>query len=321
MYKILSHSLKNYSFVERPEKNKSSKMLKVIVLFSILALSCALLVARATVDPNDEEVVTAANEAAKVLSKQFSGKYHHRLARVLKARKQDFSGGIDFQIDIVVGQTSCRKDEYEFENTDECDFRTGISVFKKCTVNVFRDADGTHKSLSPTYAKSLGNFTCALISPPKLMYIILSYSLKKYSFFERPEKNNPSKMLKVTVLFSILALSCALLVARATVDPDDEVVIAAKEAAKVLSKQFSGKYLHRLFRILTATKEDVAGGIDFQMEILVGQTSCLKDEYEFRNTDECTFRMGKSVFKKCTVNVFRAADGTHKVGAKGCILF
>ncbi|GBN02520.1 hypothetical protein AVEN_31190-1 [Araneus ventricosus] len=110
-----------------------------------MALSCALLLGRATVDPNDEEVVKTANEAAKVLSKQFTGKYHHKLARVLKASKQDLLGGTYFQMDIVVGQTLCRKDEYEFENTVGCDFHTGQSTFKKCIVTVFRGADGKHK--------------------------------------------------------------------------------------------------------------------------------------------------------------------------------
>ncbi|GBN02518.1 hypothetical protein AVEN_31188-1 [Araneus ventricosus] len=99
-------------------------MFKVIVLFSIVALSYALLGGYEIVDPKDEDVVTAANEAAKGLSKKFSGKFLHKLAKVLKAKKQ-ITAGANFIMDIVVGQTSCTKDEYTNGNTDECDFETG----------------------------------------------------------------------------------------------------------------------------------------------------------------------------------------------------
>ncbi|XP_055932744.1 cystatin-C-like [Argiope bruennichi] len=122
-------------------------MYKVIVLLSLVALSCALLGGYETVDPNDEEVVKAANEAAKVLSKQFSGKFHHKLAKVLKAKRQ-IVAGTNFQMDIIVGQTFCTKDEYVYENIVGCDFQTHQSTFKKCIVTVFRDLKGNHKLVS-----------------------------------------------------------------------------------------------------------------------------------------------------------------------------
>ncbi|CAL1297378.1 unnamed protein product [Larinioides sclopetarius] len=48
-------------------------------------------------------------------------------------------------MNIVVGQTTCRKDEYEYANTDECDLETGISAFKMCVVVVFREPEGDHR--------------------------------------------------------------------------------------------------------------------------------------------------------------------------------
>ncbi|GFQ96964.1 l-cystatin, partial [Trichonephila clavata] len=58
-------------------------MLKAILLLSLVALAtCGLLGGFETVDVNDEEVVAAANHAAEGLSKQFSGKFHHKLAKV-----------------------------------------------------------------------------------------------------------------------------------------------------------------------------------------------------------------------------------------------
>ncbi|GIY31389.1 u37-Nephitoxin-Nsp1b_1 [Caerostris extrusa] len=122
-------------------------MFKIIVLFSLVALSVALLGGFETVDVDDEEVVAAANHAAKGLSKQFAGKFHHRLYKVLKAKRQVVAG-TNFQMDIVVGQTTCKKDEVEFENTSDCDFKDGISTYKKCTVLVFKDLSGNHKLVS-----------------------------------------------------------------------------------------------------------------------------------------------------------------------------
>ena len=37
---------------------------------------------------DDEDVLTAANHASRALSKRFAGKYHHKLAKVVKAKRQ-----------------------------------------------------------------------------------------------------------------------------------------------------------------------------------------------------------------------------------------
>ncbi|GFR12400.1 u37-Nephitoxin-Nsp1b_1 [Trichonephila clavata] len=120
-------------------------MLKAILLLSLVALAtCGLLGGFETVDVNDEEVVAAANHAAEGLSKQFSGKFHHKLAKVLKAKRQVVAG-TNYQMDIIVGMTECKKDEVDFAELEGCEFQEGVSTYKKCTVLVFKDLNGKHK--------------------------------------------------------------------------------------------------------------------------------------------------------------------------------
>ena len=68
------------------------KMWKVVFLLGFCLLcayaTAGLLGGFEEVDINDEEVVTAANQASRALSKQFAGKYHHKLVKVLKAKRQ-----------------------------------------------------------------------------------------------------------------------------------------------------------------------------------------------------------------------------------------
>ncbi|GBM24702.1 hypothetical protein AVEN_181725-1, partial [Araneus ventricosus] len=64
-------------------------MLKFVLLLSVVALAVYAIPGGwedASID--DEEVVAAANHAAKTLSKQWAGNYHHRLAKIIKAKQQ-----------------------------------------------------------------------------------------------------------------------------------------------------------------------------------------------------------------------------------------
>ena len=67
-------------------------MWKVVFLLGFCLLcayaTAGLLGGFKDVDIDEEEVVTAATEASRQLSKQFNAKYHHKLAKVLKAKKQ-----------------------------------------------------------------------------------------------------------------------------------------------------------------------------------------------------------------------------------------
>ncbi|CAL1297381.1 unnamed protein product [Larinioides sclopetarius] len=120
-------------------------MLKTIFLLTLVALAtCSLLGGYEDASIDDEDVLVAANHAAKGLSKQFSGPYHHRLVKVLKAQKQVVAG-INYKLDVIVGKTNCKKDEVEFENSGDCDFQDGISAYKKCQVVVYRDLNDSHK--------------------------------------------------------------------------------------------------------------------------------------------------------------------------------
>ncbi|CAL1297383.1 unnamed protein product [Larinioides sclopetarius] len=123
-------------------------MLKTIFLLTLVALAtCSLLGGWEDASIDDEDVLAAVNHAAKGLSKQFSGPYHHKLAKVLKAKKQVVAG-MNYKLDVIVGETNCKKNEVEFENAADCDFQDGISTYKKCQVIVYRDLNGSHKLVS-----------------------------------------------------------------------------------------------------------------------------------------------------------------------------
>lgn len=67
-------------------------MWKVVFLLGFCLL-CAYATARLVggfeeVDIDKEDVVKAATHASRQLSKQFNDKYHHKLAKILKAKRQ-----------------------------------------------------------------------------------------------------------------------------------------------------------------------------------------------------------------------------------------
>ncbi|KAG8180507.1 hypothetical protein JTE90_007462 [Oedothorax gibbosus] len=120
-------------------------MLKAVVLLCVVALAtCALIGGYNHREVDDEDVVAAANHAAKSLSKTFAGKYHHRLAKVAKAESQVVNG-VNYRLTVIVGKTTCKKDEVEFENASNCEFQEGISTYKKCTTVVYKSLQGEHK--------------------------------------------------------------------------------------------------------------------------------------------------------------------------------
>ncbi|KFM75487.1 L-cystatin, partial [Stegodyphus mimosarum] len=123
-------------------------MLKTILLLVLVACATAgLLGGFEDVEVDDEEVLTAANHATKRLSKQFASPYHSKLAKVLKAKRQ-IVAGVNFKMDIIVGLTTCKKNEVEFEEASDCDFQDNISTYKKCTVLVYKDLKNKHRLMS-----------------------------------------------------------------------------------------------------------------------------------------------------------------------------
>ncbi|KFM75489.1 L-cystatin, partial [Stegodyphus mimosarum] len=113
-------------------------MLKTILLLVLVACATAsLLGGFEDVAVEDEEVLVAANHATKKLSNRFASPYHSKLAKVLKAKRQVVAGA-NFKMDIIVGLTTCKKKEVEFEAAKDCDFQDSVSTYKKCTVLVYR---------------------------------------------------------------------------------------------------------------------------------------------------------------------------------------
>ncbi|XP_054712145.1 L-cystatin-like [Uloborus diversus] len=136
-------------------------MWKAIVLLALVACATAgLLGGFEVVDVDDEGVVTAARHATVELSKKFSGPYHHKLTKVLKAKRQVVAG-LNYQMDIIVGKTECKKEEVNANEVDDCEYQEGISTYKKCTVLVYRDLKDQHK---------LVNSGCILASHKDLEY-------------------------------------------------------------------------------------------------------------------------------------------------------
>ncbi|GIY84894.1 cystatin domain-containing protein [Caerostris darwini] len=123
-------------------------MLKIVLLLFVAALAVYAIPGGfedASID--DEEVVAAANHATKSLSNTFSGNYHHKLVKILRAQQQVVAG-MNYKLDIILGKTDCKKDEVEFENVDDCEFQEGISTYKKCQVLVYKDLSGNRKLVS-----------------------------------------------------------------------------------------------------------------------------------------------------------------------------
>ncbi|XP_015909459.1 L-cystatin-like [Parasteatoda tepidariorum] len=123
-------------------------MFKEILLLSLVAFAaCGLLGGWETADVDDSEVKVAAGHAAEALSKQFASKYHHRLVKVLKAKKQVVAG-MNFRLDVVVGLTTCQKSEMSHEDAGDCELQDTVSTYKKCTVVVNRDLKDNHKMVT-----------------------------------------------------------------------------------------------------------------------------------------------------------------------------
>ncbi|XP_055932708.1 L-cystatin-like [Argiope bruennichi] len=146
--------MKIHPFIQTPLFCSSSqdthlfKMLKTIFLLTLVALAtCSVIGGFKDANVDDEDVVVAAKYAAKGLSKKFAGPYHHRLAKVLKAKKQVVAG-VNYRLDVIVGKTNCKKDEVEYEHSSDCDFQDSVSTYKKCSVLVYRDLIGNHKLVS-----------------------------------------------------------------------------------------------------------------------------------------------------------------------------
>ncbi|KAG8182612.1 hypothetical protein JTE90_021748 [Oedothorax gibbosus] len=121
-------------------------MLKIAFLLSAVALCglAALLPGGYTeVEVDNESVVLASREGARALSQKMNSKYHHTLIKVTKAEKQVVAG-LNFRMDIVVGETNCKKAEVSYDKLDNCEFLDGPTTYKKCQVIVFQDLVQKH---------------------------------------------------------------------------------------------------------------------------------------------------------------------------------
>ncbi|XP_054714238.1 cathepsin L-like [Uloborus diversus] len=103
------------------------------------------------VSVEDERVVNAAKFATKSLSQRMNSPYHAKLSSLNKAKRQ-IVAGVNYELHITIGYTTCKKSELDYNEVEKCDFQK--NSFKDCKVKLFHNLQGKyevkHFDCSPT---------------------------------------------------------------------------------------------------------------------------------------------------------------------------
>ncbi|XP_067131921.1 L-cystatin-like [Centruroides vittatus] len=129
--------------------------MKALFVFAFVVCYVAAAGQWEDIDVNDEKAVEMSRHGAELVNGHLRSRYHYKLIDFVKARRQVVAG-FNYEVKIVIQETSCAKTEKTFEEAKDCDARDG-GLTRYCTVRVW-EKSWEHKLSMTSFSCSTSPF-------------------------------------------------------------------------------------------------------------------------------------------------------------------